>query len=137
MHSSWECTLKSKNNFSFQHCIMLFLVLKWSASRSGSFGAYLIKICCVVFMLCKLCIISHTFCMAYFYIRMYNYSTAILIIYFRVHSQREHTLVRDGLMQQCHHLTNFQTLLHTISIHVGWASSNTLPSPDEFPDSIL
>ena len=48
VHSRWECTLKSKNNFSFQHLIMPCLVLKWSASSSG---AYLVKIRCVVFML--------------------------------------------------------------------------------------
>ena len=35
VHSRWECTLKSKNNFSFQHRIMTCLVLKWSTSHSG------------------------------------------------------------------------------------------------------
>ena len=51
------------NNFSFQHSIILCLVLECSASHSGSFGAYLVKIRCMVFVLHKLCIhfVWHTF----------------------------------------------------------------------------
>ena len=62
---------------------MPFLVLKCSTSHSDSFGAYLVKICCIVFVLHKLHIIPvwHTF-------------IAIpLIIYFCIHSQCEYTIV--------------------------------------------
>ena len=84
-----KCTLKSKNNFSFQQRIMLFLVLKLSTSRSGSFGAYLVKNLLCSFYVTQVMhnpkhFVWHTF--------IWAYSTVLLSIYFRVHSQRERTL---------------------------------------------
>ena len=43
-----------ENNFHFQHRKMPCLVSKCSASYSGSFGAYWVKIRWVAFVLCKL-----------------------------------------------------------------------------------
>ena len=60
---------------------------KWSASHSGSFCVYLVKIRCIVFMLRKLGIIPYI---------LYGilHSNALLIIYFCMHSQCERTIAK-------------------------------------------
>ena len=81
------------NNFSFQHH-MPCLVPKCSAWQSGSFGAYRVKICCVVFVLHMHNSLWHTFIRVEY--------TALLIIYFRVHSQRKRSLVNSSKFTHFH-----------------------------------